>query len=366
MLDVMLRQDRPISLDARFTCDNGRALALVGPSGSGKSTLLKAIAGVNRVAHGHVRVGGQTWFDSGAGLHRPAWKRRVGFVFQGYALFPHRTVLGNVAEAVGEAPPAERAARARQMLAAVNLSGLEDRLPAQLSGGQQQRVALARALVREPAVLLLDEPFSAVDQVTRERLYEELAVLRRRLRMPVVLVTHSLHEAALLADTMCVLHRGRTLQVGTPQQILQRPASAEVARLVSLKNIFGARVLAHDALAQRTRIDWEGLALEARLQPQHRPGQAVDWVVPPDHVILHRRDRPSRGERENPVPCRVARLVALGEQAQLVLEPLHAPQRRLSFAVPAYVAQRNGLEPGVQATVSLLAEGIQLLEPAQC
>jgi len=361
MLNVEIRQASPIELDARFTCRNGETLVLVGPSGSGKSTILKTIAGIYRPAGGRIEVDDEVWFDSVAGVHVPARRRRAGLVFQSYALFPHLTVLSNVLEAVPPGPQRRRVERAGEVLASVNLAGLEDRRPAQLSGGQQQRVALARALAREPAVLLLDEPFSAVDQATRERLYEELANLRRQLKMPVVLVTHALQEALLLADQMCVLHHGTTLQTGTPQDVMTHPQSVEVARLVSLKNICKATVRAHDAAAKRTFLDWSGLPLEAALQAQHPVGAVVSWVVPAGAILLHRRDRPSHGERENPVPCEVRRCIPMGDMVQVTLEPIHARSEHLATTLSVHVAARNQVRVGEPAVVSLLASGIHLL-----
>ena len=227
MLQVQLRQDGPIALDASLRCRAGELLALVGPSGAGKSTILRAIAGLTRVEHGQVSVDGECWQDSDSGVWLDSRRRQLGMMFQSYALFPHLSVIDNVAEAVHHLPRAERRQQAAATLAKVRLSGLEDRRPNQLSGGQQQRVALARALVRQPKVLLLDEPFSSVDQATRERLYEELAELRGSLQIPVVLVTHSMLEAQLLANRMVVLRKGRTLQEGTPTQVLSRPPRAQ-------------------------------------------------------------------------------------------------------------------------------------------
>ena len=161
----------------RSTARPGEVLALVGPSGSGKSTILRTIAGIYTPRHGRIDAGGETWLDTAA-RHAALAARsaRSGFVFQHYALFPHLSALDNVMQAMGHVPPAERArARAARCSSACNLAGLEARRPARLSGGQQQRVAVARALARDPKVLLLDEPFSAVDQVTREKLYDELA-----------------------------------------------------------------------------------------------------------------------------------------------------------------------------------------------
>ncbi|HKY02371.1 MAG TPA: ABC transporter ATP-binding protein, partial [Burkholderiales bacterium] len=245
MLKVDIHQQRPITLDAELHCAPGELLALVGPSGSGKSTILKIIAGLLRGDGGSVRIGDEVWFDSAQGIDVPVHRRSVGFVFQSYALFPHMSVLENVLAA------GTSEAGARGWIEAVRMKGLEHQRPHQLSGGQQQRTALARALVREPKLLLLDEPFSAVDQLTRERLYEELADLRQRLHIPVIFVTHSLTEAQMLADRMVVLHRGRTLQNGTPDEIFRAPATADIARLVSHKNLLVAKILAHDTTHTR-------------------------------------------------------------------------------------------------------------------
>jgi molybdate transport system ATP-binding protein len=357
-LEVEAEADAPIPLAARFRAGRGEILALVGPSGSGKSTLLRTIAGLYHPVRARVTADGEAWADTDRGVFLPPHRRRVGLVPQSYALFPHMTAEGNVAAALGHLPRAERAARAREILALVHLAGLEARRPAEMSGGQQQRVAVARALARAPRALLLDEPFSAVDRATRERLYREIAELRRSLDMPVVLVTHDMEEAARLADRMVVLHQGRTLQEGTPLAVTTRPVSSEVARLVGLRNVFPGRIAAARP-GGGVLLDWAGLTLEAACDGP--PGARVDWIVPDGFVILHRRDRPSRGEHENPVPGRVAQLLVLGQSAHLVLAPDHAPDLPLHFFVPLHVATRNAIAPGVPATVSLVADGIHLM-----
>jgi molybdate transport system ATP-binding protein len=359
-LEVRLSQDGPIPLEAELDCSAGEVLALVGPSGSGKSTVLRCIAGVLRAKYGRVAVGGEAWFDSASGLALPPRHRSVGFVFQNYALFPHMSALANVAIAMGHVPPGERESRARALLDRVNLKGLESRRPAELSGGQQQRVAMARALARDPRVLLLDEPFSAVDRSTRQILYRELAMLRRDLAMPVVLVTHDLDEAAMLADRMCILHRGRTLQAAPPHELMMRPASSLVARLVDVKNVFRGRVLSHDAGAGVTWIEGLGQRLEGPLDERFAVGAELHWAVPGSHVILHRRDRPSRGERENPVRGVVADFLPLGENASVVIR-VDGTGESLRVTFPLHVARRNGLEAGAEVVVSLLREGIHLM-----
>jgi molybdate transport system ATP-binding protein len=363
-LQVALEQDAPIPLAASFSCAPGEVLALVGPSGSGKSTILRAIAGAYRPRHGSVTVNGEAWLSRAVGVCLPPHRRAVGMVFQSYALFPHMTALGNVTAAMGHLPPGERATRARSILDLVHLAGLEHRRPAELSGGQQQRVAVARALAREPKVLLLDEPFSAVDKATRQRLYREIAELRRLLSMPVVLVTHDLDEATMLADRMSVLHRGRTLQTGTPEDVTTKPASAEVARLVDLRNVFTGTVAGQDPEGGHTIIAWAGMRIEARGRPGLSSGQDVAWVVPDGFVVLHRRDRPSRGEHENPVPGTVDAMLVIGQTAHLTLRPHHDPDLPIHFSVPLHVARRNGMAPGVEASVSLLAEGIHIMPPS--
>ena len=360
-LAVTLEQAAPIPLAAAFSCAPGEVMALVGPSGSGKSTILRAIAGTYRVRTGRIAVGDETWLDADRGIALPPHRRAAGMVFQSYALFPHMTALANVTAAMGHLPRAGRDARARRILDLVHLAGLEERRPAELSGGQQQRVAVARALAREPKVLLLDEPFSAVDKATRQRLYREIAELRRGLSMPVVLVTHDLEEAAMLADRMAVLHRGRILQTGAPDEITTRPASPEVARLVDLRNLFQGTVIRHDP--ERTWLGWAGHEIEAAAHPAFAPGARVTWAIPDGFVVLHRRDRPSRGEHENPVTGRIDSMIVIGQTAHLTLRAARDPALPVHFSVPRHVARRNGIEPGVEAGVSLLASGIHLMAP---
>jgi molybdate transport system ATP-binding protein len=360
-LHVRLAQDGPIPLAAALAAAAGQVLALVGPSGSGKSTILRAIAGHYRPRHGRVTVNGAVWFDSIAGICLAAHRRRAGLVFQSYALFPHMSALANVAAALAHLPPRSRPERARSLLDQVHLSGLEDRRPGELSGGQQQRVAVARALARDPDVLLLDEPFSAVDKSTRQKLYQELAAMRRRLAMPVVLVTHDLDEALLLADRLNLLHGGRTLQEGTPAEVMARPVSVEAARLVGLRNIFEAEIAEPPpAAADGGLLRWRGRLLKVRHPPTARPGATVRWVVPPEGVVLHRRDRPSRGERENPFHGVVGGFVVLGAEAQITLLIDGDVGAALGFSVPTHVARRNGIDRGETIGVSLLAEAIHV------
>jgi len=224
-LSVRLDQSGPIPLSVAFKCAPGEVLGLVGPSGAGKTTVLRAIAGLYRPRAGYIAVGDEVWFEGDTNRFLPPHRRRVGLVFQEHALFPHLSALDNVATALLDLPRAERRDRAASLLERVHLDGLETRWPSQLSGGQRQRVAIARALAREPHVLLLDEPFSAVDRRTRGHLYEEIVALRKGLSIPMLLVTHDVDEVSKLADRLCVLDQGEVRATGTPRDILRDPAA---------------------------------------------------------------------------------------------------------------------------------------------
>lgn len=360
-LQVRLTQSAPIPLDVTLSCEPGELLALVGPSGSGKSTILRCIAGLYAARQGHIRCTGETWFDTRAGINRNPQSRQVGMVFQHYALFPHLSAIDNVKVALSHLPEDQRDSRAQELLARVHLSGVRNRPPAHLSGGEQQRVALARALAREPRVLLLDEPFSAVDQVTRRKLRLELMALIRALSIPIVLVTHDLDEASLLAHRMCILRGGRTLQEGTPQEVLQQPRDAEVARLMDLRNIFHGEIVAADGPGS-TQMRWDDQILTLPFNTRFNVGEPVTWCIPPEQVLLHRRDRPATlGAKENPVVGTIQEILTVGGIASVLLILQREGRERLYMDLPPHVVQRNQLQLGDTVSMSLLGEYIHLM-----
>lgn len=362
-LSIHLDQDRLIPLKIDVAAVPGEILAIVGPSGSGKSTTLRAVAGLHKPTGGRIVCNGTTWLDTAAGINLAARRRRVGLVFQSYALFPHLTTLENILEALQDRPPEGRRDEARRLLARIRLEGLEDRLPRQLSGGQQQRVAVARALARRPDVLLLDEPFSAVDRVTRQRLQRELAEMRHDLPMPILLVTHDLDEATRLADRICVIHHGRSLQTASSEYIMTRPATPLVARLVNLRNVFSGHVTRHGKDAGITYLEWQGRTIEAGLYDAFPPGARVAWCVPADSIIVHRRDRPSKGDRENPMSGIVREAVRLGEMTELVVVVGENTREPFHLAIPTHVARRNGIEVSAEIGFSIRAEAVHLMPP---
>ncbi len=226
-------QEVPVVNDVSLNVRQGEFLVLLGPSGSGKSTLLRAIAGLTEIDHGRVSLHGRDV------THVNVRQRQVGFVFQHYALFRHMTIAENIEFAlrVRKVKAAERRARRKELLQLVALEGMDERLPAQLSGGQQQRVAVARALANRPEVLLMDEPFGALDAKIREELRRTIRQIQRELNMTTVLVTHDQEEAFALADRIGVMHQGRLLECGKPDDLYTRPATRFVSTFLGAANL---------------------------------------------------------------------------------------------------------------------------------
>ncbi len=294
-LAVEIDQVLPMPLVGAFACEPGELLALVGPSGAGKTSMLRVLAGLMRPQRGRVSVAGEVWCDTTAGVFQPPQRRHVGLVFQNYALMPHLSALHNVALSLLHLPHAERLAQAQHWLAHVSLTPQQQhRRPAGLSGGEQQRVAVARALARAPKLLLLDEPFSAVDQMNRQGLYQLLADLRRELSIPIILVTHDLNEARMLADRLVVMDAGQVLQQGPPDHIHRAPRNARVADLVGIRNRFEGQWLGPGQSAGTGLLRWlhggvkpeAAPVLEVRDKGKLPTGQALHWVIPGDGISL--------------------------------------------------------------------------------
>jgi molybdate transport system ATP-binding protein len=338
-------------------------MALVGPSGSGKTTVLRAIAGLVAISSGHISVAGETWFSSEDGIARPPQERAVGLVFQDYALFPHLSALDNVAIALRSVSPTERPARAATLLARVHLEGLEGRRPSQLSGGQRQRVAIARALAREPSVLLLDEPFSAVDQMTREPLKRELSTLRASLEIPIILVTHDIGEALALADRVSVLHRGTTLATGTPDEVSLRPPSAMVARLIGHTNMLAAVVEAPATGNGSGRLRWGDRLLDVAATGSWRRGDRVSWLVPADAIVPLPPGRTLSQGNDNVLTGTVTALTRLVDQTAVTLRPDGSSGDTLTLKLASYALRGMAVAPGGEISVALPADAIHLMAP---
>jgi sulfate transport system ATP-binding protein len=322
----------PVLRDVDLSLASGELTALLGPSGCGKTTLLRILAGLEVPDAGTVRVEGQDV------LGREARERNVGLVFQHYALFRHMTVGENVAFPlqVRKRSRREVEARVKELLDLVQLSGLAGRFPHQLSGGQRQRVALARALASEPRVLLLDEPFGALDARVRQELRRWLRRLHDELHVTSVFVTHDQEEAFEVADRVVLMSGGRIEQAGTPRQVFEEPASPFVMRFLGAVNVFRGRVDAGRAYLGDVELS----------APGGGDGPAaVQLYVRPHELDI------SAGPAPGAFAARVERVVLLGAAFRVELcAPPYAD--RLEAELEAGRGQALGLAPGDQVYLS--------------
>jgi thiamine transport system ATP-binding protein len=295
--DVSVRFGATLALDhASLEVAEAEVVALLGPSGSGKTTLLRVVAGLERPDAGRVLIGG----DDATVL--PPHRRGVGVVFQDRALFTHRDVRGNVAFGLRMqgASREEIDRRVREVLELVGLGGFDRRSIATLSGGERQRVALARALAPEPRVLLLDEPLGSLDRRLRDRLLDDLARIFETLGVTALYITHDLAEAFALGDRVAILRKGRIVQVGTPDEIWERPGSEEVARFLGLANVHDGVVVRPEAVRVR-RVEGGGEA-DGVVETAVREGATVRLVVRRDTgdplvAVTTELDHPEPGDR---------------------------------------------------------------------
>ncbi len=363
-LIVEVEQGVPMPLHGSFHCQAGELLALVGPSGAGKTSLMRVLAGLMRPQRGRVVVDGEVWCDTARGTFLPPQRRHVGLVFQNYALMPHLDALGNVALSLLHLPREERLEQARHWLGHVGLGpDLLGRLPAALSGGQQQRVAMARALAREPKLLLLDEPFSAVDQMSRQGLYRLLADLRRELAIPIVLVTHDLNEARLLADHLVVMDAGHVLQAGTPAHIHNAPRNSRVADLVGIQNRFEGVWLQPAETPGQGRLRWTGSGGDDSSAPvltvldkgRLPHGHPVHWIVPSDGITLIDPEAQEPGD----FGIEVVEARHLGEITLVTLRVEAVPGAQLVLTLAG--TRRRAMVPGARFGARLDANRVHVM-----
>lgn len=301
-----------IAAQLELPLDPPLVLILFGPSGSGKTTVLRCLAGLEQPEEGTIRFGQDTWGDAARRHTVPPQARHLGYMPQDYALFPTYTVAGNVEYGLSELSPDERRNRVSEVLALLQLQGLEQAKPRQLSGGQQQRVALARAIARRPQLLLLDEPLSALDAPTRGALCNELRSLLTRLKIPTVVVTHDWAEALTLGDLIAVMHAGKILQIGAPKEVFSRPANEAVAQIVGIETVIQGQVSEHGnglATIQINGIAMKALAVEGI-------GSSVYVCIRAEDVVLEQAGSGMTSAR-NHLVGRVIDLVPQGVMVQV-------------------------------------------------
>ena len=336
----------------RMALNPAAVLILFGPSGSGKTTLLRCLAGLESPEGGQIVFGGKTWFDASSKECVEPQQRQVGYTFQEYALFPTHTVAGNIGYGLGALAVPERKRRIEEVIRLLQLEGMEEIKPNRLSGGQQQRVALARAIARQPSLLLLDEPLSALDVPTRVTLRGELRDLLRRLAIPSIVVTHDWEEALALGDEMVVLKEGKVLQQGTPQQIFNLPQDVEVAKIVGMETVIPGRI----AHAADGLVAVEASGVKLLSVSQETVGSDVFVCIRAEDVVLEPVGTGATSAR-NHLPAIVQDVVSMGALVRIDLQSGFP----LSAIVTRSALEDLHLAPGVKVVAAIKAGAVHLI-----
>lgn len=333
-------------------------MVLFGPSGAGKTQTLNAIAGLMTPDAGEITLDGQVFFRRhrpGPAVNLPARQRHVGYVFQNYALFPHMTALDNVAYALWRQRDATP--RALALLDRMRLAHLAQRFPHELSGGQQQRVAIARTLAADPKVLLLDEPFSALDLAARERLHHDLRTLQAEANLCVVYVTHNLDDAFAVGHRLAVIRQGRIEQVGSLETVFRYPTNPSVVEILGIPNVFHAEV--EESSATGLLVNWDGLRLAAAPQAV-APGATVAMYIRPEDIKILYPDRPLMTTVQfNIVEGKIVRKQLGRNNQTLHVQLVNGHTVEVSFPTSTY--RPLSLEPGATVHLSLRREALVVL-----
>lgn len=325
-------------LEPTFKTESSR-LALFGASGSGKSLTLEAIAGLLTPERGHIRTNGTPLFDSARSINLKPQQRRTGYVAQGYHLFPHLTALQNVAYSFRDKRMGRE--RACDWLGQMELTSFALRYPSELSGGQQQRVALARALASEPRLLLLDEPFAALDDLVRSTLRRRVSDLLSRLDVPLVLVTHDLSEATMLADTLAIYEAGRVVQLGSAAEVMHRPVSPSVAKLVGMSNLLEVQPL------EGAQVRWREAVLALA-----RPASTSLLGIRPERVrVLASEEVGREPQQDNVLNATLTQTSLQGRDALLTFQVSGCGP--IEVVLPETEVRRLGLAAGREVYLSL-------------
>jgi molybdate transport system ATP-binding protein len=342
------------ALDASFVARQGITV-LFGPSGSGKTTILRSIAGIVAPDEGRIELGEHVFFDSETRTNLPIQRRRIGFVFQDYLLFPHLTAVQNVGYAIRSATPKARRDRAIELLDQLGIAHASDRRPHQLSGGEQQRVALARALGSGPAMLLLDEPLSALDAATRQRLLGEIVDLQRKSSIPFLYVTHSPADAVRLGDFALILNAGRIVQEGKPAEVFNAPRDAAASRAVGSENVLAGTVHDHNEREGISVINLAGCQLVIPYVELPKTTPVIIGIRSDDIIVS--REPIGQTSARNHLAATIKQVVRDGREVYL----LTACGVDLKVRITAQALDALDLRPGVKVYLLIKASSCHLL-----
>lgn len=340
-----------LPLDVELRVEPGECLALAGPSGAGKTSILRVAAGLLRPERGLVEANGETWLDTERGIDVPAERRRCGYVFQHYALFPHLSAWQNVAYPLWRLPRSDRRARALALLDRFGLANRADARPPTLSGGERQRVAVARALARDPDVLLLDEPLSALDARTRAAAARELGGVLGTSDAPTLLVTHDFAEAAQLGNRVAIVDQGRVVQLGTASDLAATPRSAFVADFTGAVVLTGIARSGDDGL---THVELDGGGTVTTTEHGHG---AVAVSIHPWEIVIEPPSDIAHGSAQNRIPVEVVSITTVGSRVRLGL----AGPQPLVAEITQTSAERLALHAGAKVNATWKAAATRLV-----
>ena len=354
------------SIDIRLSAEENMTV-LFGPSGAGKSLVLNMLSGIVRPDQGFVRIKEREVFNSETGINIPIRDRKIGYLFQDYALFPHMTVFENIAYGINSLPKNKIKTKVEDLLDLMRISGLEHRFPKELSGGQKQRAALARTLATEPRILLLDEPFSALDYQVREKLRADLLRIHQKYPITTFFVTHDLEEAFVMGDNIAIINNGRLEQFGAREDVFYKPKTKNVAKFLGARNIFSGMIVSlnEKAVAIENPDIGEIKALLHDEEPRMIIGEKVTFGIRPEEIMIIRPDRPiDKKVQDNILKGEV--LTTLGKGAShTIYFKVKDRDATLKIEIPNFVYRKLKLSKGKIITVSLKKESIWIIPEKQ-
>jgi len=331
-------------LDISFEMKN-ELVVLFGPSGSGKTTLFKCISGITQPDNGKIIVGSKVYYDKDRKINLPIQKRNLGYVFQNCTLFPHMNVRKNIECGLDNWEKEDKEKRVMEMLNLLHIEELETHYPSQLSGGQKQRVALARALAPKPGILLLDEPFSALDMEIRTKLAEKIRNLQKKIEIPLLFITHNLEEAFLMADRILILYDGKAQQFGNPEEIFYHPENLHVAELTGISNIFDdAYVEEYDEKSKSAVLKSGSLRIKTK-SPNLKTGDKISWGIHPENITFLSPDSSPENQENNTYYAHMNNIINKGPKKRITLK-LVKHNKSLTAEVPAQYVDSLKLHVG--------------------
>jgi len=354
------------SIDIGFSTEENMSV-LFGPSGAGKSLLLNLLSGIVKPDQGFVRIEEREVFNSETGINVPIRDRHIGYLFQDYALFPHMTVFENIAYGINHLPKNKIKTKVEELLDLMRLGGLEHRFPKELSGGQKQRAALARTLAAEPRILLLDEPFSALDYQVREKLRADLLMIHQRYPITTLFVTHDLEETFVMGENIAIINNGRLEQFGAREEVFYKPKTKNVAKFLGARNIFTGRVVSlvgTTAVIENPEIG----EVKALIHPEEVElslGQKITFGIRPEEIMVIRPDKPiDKKVQDNILDGEI--LTTLGKGAShTVYFKVKDRDATLKIEIPNFAYRKLKLHKGKIITISLKKESVWIISERQ-